>query len=138
MVLQNDILMRIKGLQKEKLALCTDLKRHSLKERRLIFKGDAAGLNRDLDEKISAIDKLETIDSELEELFKKFEENPDLIPEDKTEILDLQEELLAILAVISNIEKSNEEHLNKARKGVLGELKQFNQSLIALKKYKEI
>ncbi len=138
MGIQNDILLRIKELQKEKLALCTKLKRHSLKERRLIFKGDAAGLDRDLDEKNSAIDKLETIDSELEELFRKFEENPELIPEDKTEILDLQEELLAILAVISNIEKGNEEHLNKARKEVLGELKQFNQSLKALKKYKEI
>ncbi len=138
MVLQNDTLMRIKGLQKEKLALCTDLKRHSLKERRLIFRGDAAGLDRDLDNKSIAMDRLETIDSELEKLFGEFEENPGLIPEDKTEFLELQKELLAILNAISNIEKRNEELLKKARKEVLGELEQFDQSLKALKKYQEV
>ena len=131
----SDNFLQVEALLREKLKVCIEIKRQSLRERRWIRKRNTGSLIRGFEGKEAALDKLETIDGELGRLRGGPEPFSGTAINDGNGVTEVEEKILHILSEIDYINKKNEEMLRRAKDEVIKEVGNLDRSVAAARTY---
>ena len=124
---------QVETLLREKLNVCGEMRRQCRLERRWIRKENMGSLIRGLDGKKAFLERLETIDGELERLRGGLEPFPG---NNGNGVSEVEKKILNILSEIDYINKRNEEMLRHTKDELIKEVKNLDQSVAATRAYR--